>query len=207
MSPTSITVLAAALGVSVAACLAFGHRYGDKSSSLDQKPKTDELNDIRIAMRSGSTILVIKELWGFLVETQKRLKKEGLNMDVGSLLYDTDRRHRFNQLINDLERTFEESVSIKDSWNQLRICYGQLGNALYGFGAVVGVAGYSLLINETLSSTILSVEQLKAIIAVFAILCILLLAITLRIRQKIVSNETIYKKAKVQYLIEEVRIE
>lgn len=206
MSPTSITVLAAALAVLVGACLAFGHRYGDKSNSFDQKPKADELNDIRIAMRSESTIPVIEKLWCFLVETQQKLAKEGLSLDVGSLLYDTSRREHFNKLINDLEKTLKESMNIKDSWDELRIRYAQLGNALYGFSAVVGIAGYSFLINEALSLTPLSVEQLKIAVAAFAIFCILFLVIALKIRQKMTSSEATYKKARMKYLIEEPRI-
>jgi Holliday junction resolvase len=37
-------------------------------------------------------------------------------MDIGLLLYDTERRQPFNKLLNDLEKTFKESINIKEAW-------------------------------------------------------------------------------------------
>lgn len=127
-------------------------------------------------------------------------------MDIDSLWYDINRRDHLNKLINDLERTFKDSTSIRKTWNLLRLQYGKLGKTLYGFAAIVGLAGFPLLIVSSQSVTLLSTQHCSLLWVLLVIVGIIFLILILHIRGKIISNLKIYKKAKEKYLIDELRI-
>ena len=134
------------------------------------------------------------------------MRKIRLNMDIDSLWYDINRRDHLNKLINDLERTFKDSTSIRKTWNLLRLQYGKLGKTLYGFAAIVGLAGFPLLIVSSQSVTLLSTQHCSLLWVLLVIVGIIFLILILHIRGKIISNLKIYKKAKEKYLIDELRI-
>lgn len=206
MSPDLIPILVGALTILVGSTIAFGHRYADKSGKFDEKSKIDELNEIRMAIRSGNTVSILDKIWRFLVETDQQMRKEKLNMDVNSLLYDINRREYFNRLINDLERTFRDDMNIRKTWDNLRLQYRKLGNILYGSAAIEGLVGYPLLILSSQSNSLLSSQQYSLLGVFLVILGIIFLGLIIYTRGKIVYNLKIYNGFKNQYLIDELRI-
>ena len=206
MSPESISILLGALTVLVGSTILLGHRYADKSGKFDQKSKIDELNEIRIAIRSDTTVSALDTIWRFLVETDQKMRREGEEMDVKSLLYDTSRRDYFNRLINDLERTFRDSMNVRKTWDNLRLQYKKLGNILYGGATIAGLAGYPLLFLSSQSTAFLSLQQYYLLGIFLIIVGIIVLGLVMYTRGKIVHNMKIYREFKKQYLIDELRI-
>lgn len=70
--PESMPVFSAALVLLIGTAIVFGHRYTTQSSNFDEKSKTDELNEIRMAIRSDTTIPALDKLWRFLVITDQK---------------------------------------------------------------------------------------------------------------------------------------
>lgn len=198
-----ISVVAGALAVLVGSTLAFGHRYADKSSKFDEKSQSDELNEIRMEMRSDVTVLAIDRLWRFLVEVNQKvnpkMKRDGL-MDVSLLLYDVDQRERFNKLLNDLEKTFKESVNIKEAWVALRFNYGRLGKIFYAYAAMVGLIGFPLLCLSSQTVAFLSTEHITLLWILLAVLGVLFWGPITYVYRKITSNMMIYQEKRKQYL-------
>jgi len=198
--PTELmSVIAGALTLLVVVTIAFGHRYADKSAKLDEKTKIDELNEIRIAMRSDATIPVLDKVWRFLVKRDQKMREEGENFDINSLLYDIEHRDYFNKLINDLERTFRDNASVRETWEDLRALYGKLGNTLYGFGLIVALVGYPLLVLSSQFATLLSPLQCYLLWILLVIIGITFLGLILHFREKAMSCLKNYKKSKEQY--------
>jgi hypothetical protein len=205
LSPELVSVVAAALTILIGCIIAFGHRCADESGKFDERSKTDELNEIRMAIRADVTILAIDKLWQFLVDTNQKMKKEGSSMDVRLLLYDVIRREPFNKLVNDLEQTFKESMNTKDAWVMLKTSYGRLGKILYVFSATLAFIGYPLLCLSSQTVTLLSTEQLILSWILIAILGIVFLGLIVYIHRTIASNRRIYQE-KRQYLVDGVKI-
>jgi len=206
MSPESLSVLLAALTVLVGSTVLFGHRYVDKSGKFDEKSKLDELNEIRMAIRSDTTVSALDTIWRFLVETDQKMRREGEKMDAKSLLYDTSRRDYFNKLINDLERTFRDSMNARKTWDNLRLQYRKLGNILYGSATITGLVGYPLLFLSSQSASFLSLPQYYLLGVFLIIVGIIVLGCIIYTRGKIEHNLKIYKEFKKKYLIDELRI-
>jgi hypothetical protein len=200
-------VIAGALAVFVGSVIVFGIRYADKSSKLDEKSQIDELNRIRMAMRSDATLIAVDRLWRFLTEVNQKMKKEGLEMDVGLLLLDVDRRESFNKLLNDVEKTFRDGLNVKDAWSAMKFNYARLANVLYAYAAAIGLIGFSLLCLSSLRPTSLSSEQLTITWTLVVIIGILFLVPLIYTYRKIGSSMRIYQEKKKRYLIDEVKIE
>jgi len=158
-------------------------------------------------MRYETTLPSLDNLWRFLIEIDQRMRKSGLNMDIKLLFYDVNYRGSLNKLINDLERTFRDSMNVREAWNNLRLQYGQLGKTLYGLAATAGIVGYSLIIVSSQSVTLLSEQQLSWLWILPVIVVALFLGLMLHIQGRIHSNVRIYQEAKERYLIDEVRLE
>ena len=201
-----VSVFAGVLTLLIAVSIAFGHRYADKSAKLDEKTKIDELNEIRIAMRSDTTIPVLDKIWRFFLETDQKMREESLNFDIHSLLYDIKRREFFNKLINDLERTFKDSASVREAWEDIRLQYGKLGNTLYGFALIVALVGYPLLVLSSEFMTLLTPLQCYLLWILLVIVGIIFLALVLYFHGKAMFSLKNYKKPKEQYLVDELRI-
>jgi ABC-type transport system involved in multi-copper enzyme maturation permease subunit len=207
LSSELVTVIAGALALFVGSVIVFGIRYADKSSKLDEKSQIDELNRIRMAMRSDATLIAVDRLWRFLTEVHQKMKKEGLEMDVGLLLYDVDRRESFNKLLNDVEKTFRDGLNVKDTWNAMKFNYERLANVLYAYAATIGLVGFSLLCLNVVTSTLLSSEELTIAWTLVVGIGILFLVPLTYIHRKVALNLTIYQERKKQYFTDEVRIE
>src|SRR5256885_9524012 len=102
-----------ALAIIVGTAVAFGRKYGDARESLLAKTKTDELNDLRLAIRDEHTIPTLQNLWEFLNSTNEEMKKIDLELDVSSLKFDVQRRDKFNRLTNDIFQTFKIEAGVK----------------------------------------------------------------------------------------------
>jgi|SRR6267143_4101335 len=144
-------VIAAAISLLVLASIGFGHRYSDMSSKFHDKPKTDELNDVTLAIRDEDTMPTIEKLWDFLSKTNGEMRRVGAIMVVKDLLYDINRRKELIKLINELAQTFRNETAIRDSWECVRRHYGRLGRSMYGLAAAAGAGGYPLLIFSSTS--------------------------------------------------------
>jgi len=207
MSPELAAILGTALAILIASSLTFGHRYNDRGSKMNETTRTEELHALRVELRSETTLPVIEKIWQFLLQAEGKRYKEGQPMDVESVYYDTDLRVEFNKLLNELEKTFGNSINIRDTWFTLRKLYGRVGNTLYLFGITSGVGGYSLLISSLDDVNVLSQQHMSILTALYVIGLVILLAFVLLLRQKIESYISTYQKAKDQYLINEVRIQ
>ncbi len=207
LSSESVTVIAGALAVFVGSAIVFGIRCGDKGSKLDEKSQIDELNEIRMAMRSDATLLAVDRLWQFLTEVNQKMKKERLEMDVSLLLIDVDRREPFNKLLNDVEKTFRDCLNVKDSWNAMKSNYTRLAEILYAYAATIGLIGFSLLCLNLVTPTLLSSEGLTVAWTLVLVIGILFLIPLIYIYRKVALNVAIYQEKKKHYLIDEVKIQ
>ncbi len=197
LSPQFTTVLAGALAVLVGASIAFGHRYADKRSKLDEN--SSELNEISIGIRTETTVPSLDKLYRYLVETEKTVGSS--NFDVASLFYDVNRRKQFNHLINELERTFSDSSNVKNTWLTLRASYGRLGDAFYGFAVVVGAGGYTLLLLESDYLGPLTPALVMPLFVLFVAVAIVIGVLITVIHRRITTNLRTYEKAKDRQLI------
>jgi len=205
LSSELVGVVAGALAILVGAILVFGHRFSDKSGKFDEKSQSDELNEIRLAMREDTVIKAIDRMWRFLMKTDLEMKKEP-KMNVGDLLYDINRRDLFNKLINELEQSFQDSAKIKETWLALRSEYGRLGKILYACATVLGALGFPLLCLSSQTLSLLSSEQLVLLWFVVAILGILFLGLVVYTHRQIASNMTVYQTKWRQYRIDDVKV-
>jgi hypothetical protein len=209
MSPEVIPLLIGALTVFVGTTIVFGHRHADKKDNFDEKPKIDELNDIRMRMRSDATMSSLDAIWRFLDREMKakieesKVRIEDLKVDI--LFYDTTTRGYFNRLINDLERTFRDSMNVRNVWDNLRCKYEQMGKVLYLFGAIEALVGYPLIAVIALNS-FLTIEQYYLWGISLFIVAIIFIGLIIYIQRKISHNSKIYDEIKNKYLIDEVRI-
>src|SRR5438445_4633867 len=131
VSPAAATTIVAALTLVVGTAIGFGDRYGDAKAKLLEKARTDELNDIRLAIRDGETIPVLQNLWNFLNLANQEIKKSNLELYVSSFKFDVERRERFNHLINDVFLSFKIEAGVKECWDELVLRYGSLCRSLY----------------------------------------------------------------------------
>jgi len=207
LSSDSVTVLGGALVVIVGVIFTFGYRFSDKSSKFDGKTQTDELNEIRMAMRSDSTVYAIDKLWAFLTETSDKIGQEGGNFDVTLLLFDTVYRESFNKLINEMERTFTESANIKQAWSGQKCLCWRLGKILYGCAIGLAGFGFPLLVLSSQSSPFpLSADSLILLWILFLAMSIAFIAPIKYTYDQIVSVAKIYREKRDKYLVDEVRI-
>jgi hypothetical protein len=205
LSSELVGVVAGALAILVGAILVFGHRFSDKSGKFDEKSQSDELNEIRLAMREDTVIKAIDRMWRFLMKTDLEMKK-GSKMNVGDLLYDINRRDLFNKLINELEQSFQDSAKVKETWLALRSGYGRLGKILYACATMLGALGFPLLCLSSQTLSLLSSEQLVLLWFVVAILGILFLGLVVYTHRQIASNMTVYQTKWRQYRIDDVKV-
>ena len=205
LSSELVGVVAGALAILVGAILVFGHRLSDKSGKFDEKSQSDELNEIRLAMREDTVIKAIDRMWRFFMKTDLEMKK-GSKMNVGDLLYDINRRDLFNKLINELEQSFQDSAKVKETWLALRSGYGRLGKILYACATVLGALGFPLLCLSSQTLSLLSSEQLVLLWFVVAILGILFLGLVVYTHRQIASNMTVYQAKWRQYRIDDVKV-
>lgn len=206
LSSDLITVIAAAITLVVGGILAFGYRFSDKSGKYDDKSQSDELNEIRMAMRSDVTVRSLDNLWKFLYESDQQLQKEGRRLDVNLLLLDVYRREPFNKLINDLEQTFTESMKLKEAWIELKKSYGRLGNIFYAYAAVLAATGFPALFLSSDGVNFFSMETLTLLWVLVIILGAGFLIPIIMTYQKVRSNRNAYQEKRKQYLIDEVKV-
>jgi hypothetical protein len=209
LSPELVGVVAGALAILVGAILVFGHRFSDKSGKFDEKSQSDELNEIRLAMREDTVIKAIDRIWQFLMKTDLEIKKESKSarsLNVRDLPYDINRRDLFNKLINELEQSFQDSAKVKETWLALRSGYGRLGKILYACATVLGALGFPLLCLSSQTLSLLSLEQLVLLWFVVAILGILFLGLVVYTHRQIASNMTVYQTKWRQYRIDDVKV-
>jgi hypothetical protein len=202
MSPEVTPILIGVLTVFVGTTIVFGHRYNDKKEKFDEKSKIDELNEIRMSIRSDTTSSALENIWHFIDEqiSGKKIVKR-----VWELFYETTSRQYFNRLINELEKTFKESMDVRDVWDDLRRKYGQLGRTLYLFGIIEAVLGYPLIAFFALD-LFLSAEQYYIWSSSLFVVAFVFISIIIHTQRKISHNSEIYEKIKSKYMIDEVRI-
>lgn len=204
LSSDSVTVLGGALAIIVGVIFTFGYRFSDKSNKFEDKTQTDELNEIRMAMRSDSTVYAIEKLWAFLTETSNEIGKD---FDVTLLLFDTVHREPFNKLINEIERTFTESANIKQAWSGQKCLCWRLGKILYGCAIGLAGFGFPLLVLSSQSSPLtLSGDSLIILWILFLAMSIAFIAPIKYTYDQIVSAAKIYREKRDKYLVDEVRI-
>jgi hypothetical protein len=204
LSSELLGVVAAALTFLVGIIFVFGHRFSDKSGKFDEKSQSDELNEIRMAMREDIVVKAIDRMWQFLMKTNVEMKKG--SMSVGDLLYDINRRELFNKFINELEQSFQDGAKIKEAWLALRSGYRRLGKILYAFATVLGATGYPLLCSSSQTVSLLSSEQLFLSWFVVAIVGILFVGLAVYTHRQIASNMSIYQAKWRQYSIDDVKV-
>nr|MDO8099324.1 hypothetical protein [Candidatus Njordarchaeota archaeon] len=201
LTPELRTVLIPVLGIFAGALLTLGLRYSGKAERCDDK--ADELNDIRMQMRSKNTLPALDRLLQFMVETNKKEKKGSLGVSVR--LYDTERKDILNRLINDIEQTFKNSRRIGEALDSIRSAYQQIGRALYVLVvAALGSLGLIVLdlVLASSESGLMFIFLLDVLFVIF-ILCSYSIFSQLRIAH---SNEKLYQKERKQYLLDEVKI-
>ncbi len=200
------TILGAALAVTVGVIFAFGHKYTGESAKFDEKSKADELKEIRIAIREDTTVPAINRLWQFLVESEQAFRREGRQFDLGLLFYDVNRREQFNEVINQIERSFRNAMEIRTSWDALRDDYNRLGRTFYALAIVVSVGGYATLIVASITPAVLTSDIVAGIviIALFAGATFSWRLFTTG--RKITTNDKQYRDARDRYLIDELRM-
>jgi len=197
MSPESISILLGALTVFVVSTLAFGHRYADKCGKFDEKSKTDELNRILRGIRADSFVSTFEKIWGFLREIDRKMvvKDQDMNNIVMNDIRESDPRGKFfNNLINDLEQTFGDSVNVKNAWEHIRVYYGKLGNILYWFAGIEALVGYPLLVLVSQVNLFLTLQQYLICLAVLIIVAVTFIGLIIYVRRKISHNSKIYNE-------------
>jgi hypothetical protein len=209
LSPQLTTIFVGALAVLIGTCLAFGHRYSDRSEKL--AGNTSELNEIKSNLRSEITVPVIDKIWRYILQTDGAMRDEGFLdgsldlksgnvLDTRSLLFDTNRRGYFNMLINELERTFKDSSTVDTLWLSLKSYYTQIGQALYLLAAIVGLGGYGLMLLAFYPIASLSFNEMNLLTAGIVILALVTLIIIIMAYQKAKSNLRVYEDDKRKYV-------
>lgn len=209
LSSELVNVVAGALAIVVGAIFVFGHRFSDKSGKFGEKSQSDELNEIRLAMREDTVIKAIDRVWQFLMKTDLEIKKESKNkhsLNVRDLPYDINRRDLFNKLINELEQSFQDGAKVKETYLALRSGYGRLGKILYACATVLAALGFPLLCLSSQTLSLLSSEQLVLLWFLVAILGILFLGLVVYTYRQIASNMTVYQAKWKQYRIDDVKV-
>src|SRR5439155_18312802 len=206
LSAPLATTFAAALALIVGTGIGLGHRYGDAKSKLLDKPKTDQLNEIRLAIRDEETIPILQNLWNFLDLVNQEMKKLSLALDVSSFKFDIERREKVNHLINEIFRSFKAEAGVKQCWDDLVQRYGNLGLTLYTFSAIAGLGGYTtislgltgLLDNFGLGATLTSI--------IITIVCGVLGFYSFALHLNIKNSLKLYQNAVKKYLTEVPRV-
>ena len=200
------TAFVGALAVIVGTTVGFAHRYGDAHSKLLEKTKTDELNDVRLALRDDETIPVVQNLWTFLNLTNQEMKKVDLELDISSLKFDVERREKFNGLINDLFKSFKVEARVKQCWDELVQHYRNIGRTLYALSATAAIGGYSMIILGLTS--LLDPFVLQAVVGTIVIGtgCAIIGAYSFSLLGKIGHSLKLYQDAIKKYLVEVPRV-
>jgi hypothetical protein len=206
-----ITIAGAILALIIGISITFGHRYSDRYLKLSEKSAIDELNEIRIAIRSKSIIPVINKLWIFLFITDQKMKKERIlknedMLDTDSLFYDVARRDYFNKLINDIESKFIESMNVKVIWERLRTQCKGFKRLLYEFASFLGLIGYPLLILSLPSSTYIAESVLNLLWFLYLTAGIFFLVMIASAWYNLDAIFQQYDDMKNTYLLDEVKI-
>lgn len=206
LSSALATPIAGALALAVGVAIAFGRKYGDSRASLHEKTKTDELNELRLAIRDEHTIPIIGRLWAFLDRTNKELKSINLELDIDSLKFDVVRREKFNGFINEVFQSFKTEDEVKRCWSELVSCYSDLSRTLYLLGIVMALGGYSILI-LSLTSYLdnLPLETLIAVIVTISISAALGI-MGYYVLRKIGRSLKLYQNAVNKYVVEVPRV-
>jgi hypothetical protein len=205
LSSDLVSLLAVFLIALVGFIIAFAYRFGDKCNKYDEKAQTDELNEIRLAMRSESTVNAINKMWKFLYAADQ-LVKQGLNLDVGVLLVDNVRKEPFNKLINELDQTFRENENVKENWDSIKYGYSRLSKFLYVYAGSFGVACIVPLCLSLPSVDIIPPVGTIILWVVCAIIGIAFLIPIFYFYKKIAQSESAYAEKKKQYITDEVRL-
>jgi hypothetical protein len=214
-TPQLTTIFVGALAVLIGTCLAFGHRYSDKSERLGAN--TSELNDIKASMRYETTVPVIDKIWRYILQTDGAMRDEGflagsldLNsgnvLDTRTLLFDTNRRGHFNMLINELEKTFKDSSAIDTLWLSLGSRYTQIGQAFYLLATIVGLGGYGLMLLAFYPIASLSVDEMNMLTTGIVVLAVVTIIVIVCICQKTRTNLRLYQENKRRYVVEVTRV-
>lgn len=203
MSPETLAIVLSAFSVVLGVIVVFGHRFKDKKDKNAEKSKIDELNEIRLAMRSDETALALDDVYRF-IDREMKEKKDETKVDI--LLYDTTTREYFNKLINSLEKTFRNSMKVRSSWDNLGSNYGKLGNILYCFATIEGIAGYPLLFLWLQQNPFFSLQQYYLWVSLMLIVAIVFIVLIWYFLRRISEYSKVYEEFKEKYLIDEVRI-
>lgn len=206
----SLTLAIAIIAVLIGTLIVFGHRCADKASKYDEKQASDELNDIRYAVRTDNTIPALNNFHNFVWNEYSNGKRQNIESSsyIESMFYDIAKRRKLNDLINKIEDTFRESMTIKLAWSSIRVQYSELSKWLYGFALVIGVGGYSLLYIGSMENVLIVDVQLVVYCCVlYCIAGIAILVVIIYKRRKLLSNLTIYRDYKDKYSTNNLRVE
>lgn len=200
------TVFIAILGIILTSLIAFGAHAHSAGTKFQGKSSIDELNAIRLYIRSDTTPKSLDKLWSFFKETSKEMESEGMGLDICSLYFDVSRNKRFNQIINEVESTFTESQNIKEIWLNIGEQYKKLGYLLITLALYVGMFGFSLIYYYIQEEALISYNSLNSLSVAYILSCFLFLLAIVYYRELVMSKIKIYHDAKHKYLVEVVRV-
>jgi hypothetical protein len=206
LSAALATPFVGALAIIVTTAVLFGRKYGDARESLLAKTKTDELNDLRLAIRDEHTIPKLQDLWEFLNNTNEEMKKIDLELDVESLKFDVQRRDKFNRLTNDIFHAFKIEAGVKQCWDELLIHYASLGRVLYVLGATAALGGYSIVILSLTPVLDSAVTEVIVAAALVILVCLLLGVQSFSLLKRIGRSLKLYQDAVSKYLADVPRV-
>jgi hypothetical protein len=198
------TVSAAGLALVIGTLITFGHRFADVASKLDDKPKSDEVQDMQISIRTEEASPHLNRLWAFLDETA--LKDPRLRYDVSALFSDVSRRNRLNDLVNGLERAHMVAVGVLKAWRSVRTWNRRISRILYVLAAADGVVGYGLIYLGLQDPPQVSLGLFYYGIGALVVLTASLFVLAVLCLLKAGSNQKTYDEARMKYLLEGVHI-
>jgi hypothetical protein len=169
---------------------------------LDEKSQTEELNEIRLGMRSDTTLPAVDKLWRFLTEVNRKMKEEKPHpreLDVTLLLLDVENRDPFNKLLNDIEKSFENDLHLRGVLTTLKSDYSRLACVFYAYAATIGSLGFLLLFLNLMEPTLLTTEEYTIAWVSFLVVGMLFLLPLAYIWRKTTKNTKTYNEKKKEY--------
>lgn len=159
--PTELMpLIAGILALLIGLTIAFGHRCADKSAKQDEKTKIDELNEIRVAMRSKKTIPVLDKIWRLFVEPAQKRRDQNRKFEIDVLLYDTQHAcmHALNEtakpfFIDPMTFAFARDLSNVSKDGRIRKSYSMLAQD-YGSPFSDCVSGHPLIPSQFRNDTL-----------------------------------------------------
>ncbi|MCJ7760097.1 hypothetical protein MUP59_03020, partial [Candidatus Bathyarchaeota archaeon] len=145
------------------------------------------------------------DLNGFVREAQTSYRDGEEPLTIEELLLDLVRREHVNKLINKVEHTFQESAAIRNTVDDLKLGYRNVGWLLYGFAIVTGLGGYPLLVASIDSVTFVSDQQLYLLWAFLISTAGVLVIMMAHARWRLSSQSGTYRKARGQHLVDNLR--